>query len=249
MTAGEMLSLAAASARQQPDTIGTGRYQYVETDSRYLRTTVSASGSRSVLVPVHRQQWIAADGSGRLRTRRGVPRPPSTGGDQAGREADEECRSVTEDETFAPGGLHLMWQPDSLSDDPATLRGQLALGRTDLRPAVVLDAVRSLYNEQPIAPAVRAAALCVVADLPELWHDTDEADDSKGISVGIESDHAGLPTRYVMIFDRVDGQLLSSQQVLTTSAGKLAVPIPSVISHTDYLRSARSDTTEAAGSV
>ncbi len=44
------------------------------------------------------------------------------------------------------------------------------------------------------------------------------------------------PARYLMIFDPVTGQLLDSEQILTTSAGRLNVAIPAVISYTVYLQ-------------
>lgn len=239
-SAREALLKAAASAGRQPDNIGTGKYLYVETQGWYLNTRVSGKVVRSAVIPVRRRQWIAADGSGRIDS---APLPPyfPSARDREAWLADGQPSPQASTDNFGPGGLGLMWPPDSLSADQATLTKQLEQGHpVDLGPAETLVAVSDLYNEQPVPPAIRAALLRIVANLPGLSYDgmtTDRAG-RKGIGVSLVS-ALGLPTRYIMIFDPVTGQLLDSEQVLTTSAGQLNVPIPAVISYTVYLRSDR----------
>jgi hypothetical protein len=244
VSAREVLEKAASSAQRQPDRAGAGRYQYVETRGWYLNTAISARAARSAVIPVIRRQWIAADGSGRIITRPGSPWFPSAESRRAWHEAGD-ARPRPADQTYGPGGLSFMWRPGSLSSDPAVLRRQLAEGHpASLGPAETLVAVGDLYGEQPVDPAIRAAVLRVIAALPGLRYDgtaTDRAGRT-GIGVSVESDLSGLPTRYIMIFSPGTGQLLDSEQVLTTSAGKLGVPIPSVIAYTIYLSSGRTHT-------
>src|SRR5450755_545697 len=159
VSAREMLLKAAASAEGQPDAIGTGKYQYVETQGWYLNTSVAQQGTRSAVIPVLRRQWIAADGSGRTDT---TPQPayfPSASDRQAWENAGHPGPTASS-ETHALGGLHLMWQPGSLRPYQTTLKGQLEVGHpADLGPAETLVAVSDLYGEQPVPPAVRAAVL------------------------------------------------------------------------------------------
>lgn len=53
----------------------------------------------------------------------------------------------------------------------------------------------------------------------------------------VDSDYTGLPTRYIQIYDPDDGRLFATEDVLTADAGKLNVPIPSVISYETFLES------------
>lgn len=78
----------------------------------------------------------------------------------------------------------------------------------------------------------------------ELLGETVDREGRPGIAVGIESAGSGLPTMHTLIFDPLDGRLLSEEQVLTRTAGALGVPVPSVISYTlheDHVRVASLD--------
>ena len=65
------------------------------------------------------------------------------------------------------------------------------------------------------------------------------------LAVAVDSARHGLPTtRYTMLIDASTGAVLGFEQMLTESAGKLNVPIPSVIGY-DLHQSA--DRTDAMG--
>jgi hypothetical protein len=55
------------------------------------------------------------------------------------------------------------------------------------------------------------------------------------------------PTHFVLVFDPGTGQLLDSEQVFTTTAGKLHVTVPCVAAYTVYLRAGRSDSLSLPG--
>lgn len=224
MTASEILLAVAANAERRSGNTGTGRYLFVEIRGWYLNTTVVAGVGRSMMVEVHRRQWIAADGSGRIM---------SVWGKTAHDDGHEEDRE------FGPGGLHLRWWPDTLSGHPGELRNQLLAGRRDGAPARVLKAVAELYDEQPVAPAVAAAALRVVADLPGLH--LDETAAQPGVQVSLSSDEEDSSWRYVLVFDEDTGLLISSEQVLTRSTGYLANSVPCAVSRRFYLAAARTN--------
>jgi hypothetical protein len=124
------------------------------------------------------------------------------------------------------------------------VRRQLAVGHpSSLGPAETFVAVSDLYNEQPVGPELRAAILRLLATLPGLRYDGTTVDRAgrNGFAISTESDLSGLPTEYLLVFDPATGQLLDSEQILNKSAGKLGVPIPSVIAYTVYLDSRRTN--------
>jgi hypothetical protein len=224
VTASEILLAVAANAERRSDNTGTGRYLFVESQGWYLNTTVAAGVGRSMIVAVHRRQWKAADGSGRIM---------SVWGKTLHDDGHEE------DDEFGPGGLHLRWWPDTLSSNPGELRHQLMVGQRDDTPARVLKAVKELYDEQPVAPVVAAAALRIVADLPGLHLDETAAE--PGVRISLSSDEDDSSWRYVLVFDEDTGLLISSEEVLTRSTGHLANSVPCVVSRKIYLNAARTN--------
>jgi hypothetical protein len=84
--------------------------------------------------------------------------------------------------------------------------------------------------------------LSTVPGLTVLGQVTDRAGRS-GVGFAVESDYSGLPTRYTVIIDPDDGRLLDCEETLTTTAGNLNVPIPSVISYTVLVSSRYTPTT------
>ncbi|WP_203888102.1 RNA polymerase sigma factor [Planotetraspora kaengkrachanensis] len=65
-----------------------------------------------------------------------------------------------------------------------------------------------------------------------------------GRAFSLDSDHGGLPNRKTLIVDPADGRIVDEEETLTETAGRLGVPIPSVISYTVYLEA---DTRPAPG--
>ena len=174
--------------------------------------------------------WTAGDGSGRTWTRVRVPlHLPDV-----------------DDSTRGPGAL--MWPLRSLPADDAALERTLAIGHpVENGPVERLVAVQDAYGQMPLPPAVRAAVLRFVAATPGIMltgRVTDRAG-RPGIAVSLDSDYSGLPTRYTLIFDEDDGRLLGDEEMLTTTAGKLNVPVPSVIGYTTYIDGHYTDSTQA----
>ena len=139
-----------------------------------------------------------------------------------------------------------MWPLRSLSTDDRILARQLELAHPpENGPAERLVAVEDAYAQMPLPPAVRAAVLRYLASTPGLTLTgavTDRAG-REGVAVSVESDHSGLPTRYTMIFSPDDGRLLASEDTLTTTAGQLDVPVPSVLSYSVTLAARYTDQT------
>lgn len=226
-----MLRTLAAQVRQLPRDDGHGRYANVTVREWSLWTRVDGRQVTSEVVPLERRSWIADDGSGRLSTT--VLRPGAS------------PRTTTE--VYGPGGLSMMWPAGSLSGDPRTLAEQLGRGHpAGNGPAERLVAIEDAYQAMPLGPSVRAALLRYLADTPGLLLTGQVSDrvGRPGLAVSIDSDYSGLPTRYTLIVDTTTGALIDSEETLTSSAGKLNVTIPAVISYTVFLGSRYTSRTE-----
>jgi hypothetical protein len=218
----------AAGVQGRSDDTGTGRYAHVTVSSWNLYTRIDNQQVTSTVVPRLRDTWTAADGSGRLRVTT----------DRPGR------RPRVDDSTEAAGGLGLMWPLGSLSADDVTLAEQLAAGHpAGNGPAERLVAITDAYLQMPIPPAVRAALLRYLAATPglRLLGDVVDRNGRSALGFAVDSAYSGLPTRYTLVFDPHDGRLLDSEQMLTTTAGRLNVPIPSVIGYQLFLSAGYTD--------
>lgn len=227
-SASTMLRGIADRTEQRHDPVGQGNYTMVEIQSWDLFTRVDGQQASSTVIPQVTRTWRAIDGSGRVETIALTP----------------EGRQHTL-QTYQPGQLATMWAPGSLSDNPSVLARQLTQGHpTQNGPAERLVAVADAYRAMPLTSPVRAAMLRYLAATPGIaptGHTTDRAG-RQGIAFSVQSDLSGLPTRYTMVIDPATGSLLDSEQTLTTTAGKLNVAVPSVISYTLYLRSTYTNT-------
>ncbi|WP_051733382.1 hypothetical protein [Kitasatospora phosalacinea] len=136
-------------------------------------------------------------------------------------------------EAYAPG---LYREP--MPTNPALLRESLRRSTPAIDAASGADqALRGVLRSQALDPAQRAAVLRLIAGLPELRYEgsvTDRAGRS-GQAFSADSDGSGLPTRYTFIIEAATGRILGQEAMLTTRAGELNVPVPSVISYTAYL--------------
>jgi hypothetical protein len=205
-----------------PDDSGSGTVAHLRLADWSLWTTVDGERVTSEVVPQETEFWIAADGSGR--ERRSYQRP-----------GDDE---VVSEESYGPGGRSTMWPLGSLSSDPKALEQQLTqFHPVSKGPAERLVAVTDASRSMPLPPPVRAAMLRYLAGTPGLTiagYVTDRAG-RPGIGFHLDSAYSGLPTRYTVIIDEATGRVLANEDMLTTTAGMLNVPVPSVISYTVYL--------------
>lgn len=131
----------------------------------------------------------------------------------------------------------------------ATLQGPVPVTADGLRawlrsrtpgidgPLGASQAVHDLVTQRVLSPRQRAALLRLLADLPEVAVTGEVVDRAgrPGVAFSADSAAGGLPTRYTFIVDPVSGQLLGQEETLTESAGKLNVPVPSVIEYDAYL--------------
>jgi len=204
-----------------PDDTGSGRYAKTVNDGWALWTRVDGEQVSSEVVPETHTTWAAADGSGRSVSTRSGP------GDD----------SETVDERLSAGEHSFMWPLGSLSADDTELARQLEQSHPVVNGAAErLVAVTDLVAEQPLPPTVRAAVLRYLARTPGLTVDGIVSDRAgrRGVAMHLDTDMSGLPERRSLIVDSQDGRVLGSETTLTQDAGKLNVPIPSVISYTTF---------------
>ena len=223
-----LLEQIAARTAALPADTGTGRYAHLVTDGWSLWTTVDGKRVTSEVVPQSGESWTAEDGSGRVV------------------ETTEEPgeRPRREDTRYGPGEQYADPALRSLSADDDELRRQLEVGHPVANgPAERLVAVEDTVRAVPLQPAVRAALLRYLAatrGLSVTGAVTDRAG-REGIAFSLDSDYSGLPTRYTVVVDPGDGRVLASEDTLTTTAGQLDVPIPSVIGYEVHLSADYSD--------
>lgn len=196
-------NLATATRKQVIPAPGT--YQYTKIRSWSLYTSVAQGKAKSALVPSTQETWRATDGPGVSRT------TSSTG-------------------TVTHGPLPI--DNVKYSTDPIQLATQLAVGHpTSYGAAERITAVVDLILSHRVDPQLEAALLRVLARENGLVNQgvvTDRVG-RQGVAVGVDANLGGLPTRYSLIFDPTTGALLDYEEMLTTSAGQLNVPIPSVV--------------------
>ncbi len=224
-TAPQLLEEIATHAERAPDTLGEGPYLRVSAQEWALWSRIDGETVTSAVVP---QEWIAVrrrDGSGIERRTFTPPGQPTR----------------TESSTLEPGPLMF---PEPLPTESAALAARLEAGHPVANgPAERLVAIADLYREQPVRPKLRAALLRYLAQTPTLSVSGSVSDrlGRPGIAFSVTSDYSGLPTRSTLIVDPRTGTLLGSEETLTTSAGQLNVPIPSVIQYDAFRDSAFTD--------
>jgi hypothetical protein len=230
-----VLRALASDVRALPASAAAdGDIRYTRTSAWNLNTRVDGQMVTSVVLPEIRETWRAPDGSGRLRVAPDEPIYPSA---EARRDWSSGAPPLrVRDQQVGPGEIAAMY-PDDLSADPGLLRIELAAGHpVENGPYEALVAVADLYREQLPVADVRAAVLEVVAGTAglQLLGETVDRAGRAGLAVGVETADSGLPTLHTLIFDQTDGTLLAAEQTLTQTAGKLNVPVPSVIGYTLY---------------
>ncbi|HWS32557.1 MAG TPA: CU044_5270 family protein [Actinoplanes sp.] len=211
--------------------------EHLVVESWSLHGQVDGERVTSAVVPVVREVWRAADGSGRVVERYGAPVFRSEDGRRAWQQQGSPGADGKPRETVFPaGGFPGMWT-DRPPAEAAALATWLQTGHpAGNGPMETLVAITDLARERVLSPAERAAVVRVLAGVPGIASTgavTDRAG-RHGAAFSVVSDRSGLPTRYTLILDPADGRLLGYEQSLTTEAGKLDVIAPAVIGYEIY---------------
>jgi hypothetical protein len=192
--AATLTRLAAAAAQQPAQTVGPGQYAYSEFNARWQ----TCQGSDCVWEPVHRETWIAPDGSGRITETRG---------------------GYTWSEEFRPGEL-IQTDLSKVPTEEGALRSfieeRAAKADQPLEYEMFVrvgDLLRESFSS-PLAynsPDLRSALFKVAASLPgvQLLGDTTDESGRHGVAVG----YAYQGTLSELIFDPATSALLGEREV------------------------------------
>lgn len=214
-----LLTDLAAEAAHQPEPSGTGPYHFVHTRGWYLVTSSTTDGHEydARVEPVDRQQWIAANGPGRLRvTSNGAVQTPPSG-------------------DYAAGVL----RADFLTaDSVASLRAELnEAHRWPGTAAAWLGMIKETWNGQVVRPALQAAMLAGLAQQHGLVVEgktTDRAGRG-GIAISATGHRPGAPaTRYVLILDPHTGMALDYEEIALAAGGR-PIQVPATVGYTVWL--------------
>ncbi|PZS02417.1 MAG: hypothetical protein DLM56_12005 [Pseudonocardiales bacterium] len=212
-------------------------YRHFSLDTWALTTRINNQQVTSAVIPEHREVWIAPDGSGREVRHYLTPIFASSAAKQAWQRQGMPGSDTRTDTVTSPS-FSLIW-PQAAPTDPAALAKWLTRGHPVANgPAETIAAVTDLVKEQVLDPQQRAALLRVISKLPSLTYrgPVNDRAGRPGELFSLDSNYSGLPTRYELIVDKVDGRILGSDEVLPTTPGKLGVKIPAVIDYETYLQ-------------
>ncbi|RKF29297.1 CU044_5270 family protein [Micromonospora globbae] len=230
--------LAAVAAAQPMPPRPAGTVEHLESANWFLNSSISGGRTASAVVPQQWESWRSDDDAGRM-VRKDLP--PIFRSDVDRRQWQKwggRVDSSREVRDYAAGEFYRGFRGE-VPTDAGVLRDWLRAG-TSAPPAPVqyLEDVAQLAGIRLLNPAQRAAVLTLLADLPGIAAAgtvTDRAGRA-GEAFSITSDAHGLPAQYTVIVDPRTGTLLGYEEMLTTTAGKLNVTIPAVITYRSYLK-------------
>ena len=229
--------LADVAAASPPLPRPPGTVEHLRSASWGLNSAISGGATTSVVQPQERESWRTDDDAGRLITRNLPPAFQSEADRNTWLRKGGTEESQEEIINYRAGAFYESWKA-AVPTEADSLRRWLVVNRSEHdAPVQYLEDIAELASVRLLGPAQRSAALRLLADLPGVTVTgtvTDRAG-RRGDAFSMESDAHGLPARYTIIIDPVDGNLLGYEEVLTTTAGKLNVPIPAVISYRSYL--------------
>jgi hypothetical protein len=226
--------VAQAAAAQAPSNTSLP-YVYVKTRELPTETTVAGGEAWSVYEPKTQEEWIAEDGSGRVRT---VEDPPRWVGpkDREAWEAAGRVRFLAHgwashtDEEEVPAGHFHAWLGgggalSEIPTDPTALAAWLENRVKDPRADAgagngfsiavrTLTLVADLLNNPLATPELRAALYEAEGRIPGIEYLGEVTDQigRRGVAVGAESANSGAPTLYSLIFDPRTSQVLATQE-------------------------------------
>lgn len=217
-TAAELLHDLAAKTVHAPDPPGAGRYHYVHTSGSYLRIVhrVGRKGEDRAITGdfehMERQQWIAADGSGRLLV-------------------TQDGESIQPTGEYPPGRLTAAFV--TVTDGvTAELRGRNPKGST----AGAMRMFSEIWNNQVVPPALQRLLLLDLAGYPELSVENVESDGARGSTVAVGLLDRERHTGFRLVFDDRTGALTGAE-VTALDGAAVPVPTPATVSSTHWLLS------------
>lgn len=229
--------LADIAAAAPPPARPPGTVEHLRSANWFLHSAISGGNTTSVVSPEEWESWRTDDHGGRRVQRVLPPTFQSEADRQAWLRGGGKVESRQEI-TDSPAGQFYAGWAGRLPTDSTTLRRWIDANSGEREaPVQYVEDVAELAGVRLLGPTERAAVLRLLAELPGMTVAGTVVDRAgrTGEAFSIESDFHGLPTRYIIIVDPSTGGLLGYEEMLTTTAGKLNVRIPAVISYRSYL--------------
>jgi hypothetical protein len=249
------------AGEKQP--VGASGYLYTKTDRMSLNLHFDATRGDplAALVSKTSSEWIAADGSGRLRETTGEPiylnERSRSGWDPA------ILRGILHEFNLDFGPRQLRFDDLSgLPTDPAVLAGVIreraergfyrgsfqvftqlwvppygSIATDVSLPHAMFFTIGNMLRQQSAPPAVRAALYRVAAGIPgvELLGRVHDRAGRPGVAVAMTSAYTGLKQRHVLILDERTSALLADEDVLLEAPKWMDAKPPLVVGYTTYL--------------
>lgn len=214
-------------ARRQPPPAGSGPFAYIHTQGWYLYTSQMTDGRTldSRIEVSDRELWLAPNGAGRIEETR------------AGQRTSVSAR-------YEPGGLAPWTAP---AGPVAGLQDRLVDQNPGRNPADWVSAVKDIWNNQAVSPALQGALLNILATQPGLHLDGTVTDRAGRRGIVVSADGAapgnGPRTRRVLILNPDTGMLLGFEEI-ALEAGGLPIKAPATIGYTLWLSSGHTNNTD-----
>ncbi|MFB9179547.1 CU044_5270 family protein [Dactylosporangium sucinum] len=222
------------NVRRLPGDTTASSVNHVRMRSWGLSFTASEDTNWSAIVPFETRNWLAADGSGRTDIA-WLP-PERTWPDPLPAEHRAELPTGTSIERQGAGG-HRPAVAGPPATDPARLGEQIyAVQPEQNGPKSVVRGIADVCRDWYLPPAVRIAALRLLAGLPELVLAGETVDRGGRAGVAFAVEQGGQ--RDLLVVDRRTGVVLSHELVYTRDPGRLGyLTYPAVATYVLFLES------------
>jgi hypothetical protein len=238
-------NLAAAAAAQPA--AAELPFLYLRTRSVSVNTAVAKGQAWSVYDSELREEWSAADGSGRVRVEEEAPAFVGAG-DRAAWEAagrpsflPDGFTATDSEQTIPAGGID---DASDLPTDPDALAEQLRAEAEETHKSApvaarMLELIAEDLRNPAVGPEQRAALYRAAQQVPgiEYFGATTDLEGRDGLAVGVTSSYTGGPTRSLLIYDPQSAEALAYETEASDPAGYADSEGPLVISATVFLDS------------
>lgn len=221
-----------------------GPYEYTKAWGWALNTAGDMPGGvANAAVPEETESWVTGDGSGRRRIVYGEPIFPNPDQEKDARDAQLIAGKKIEDTEYGPGKFPApeseAWRDVApFSTKPKELARQLGEvnWESGLLVQGVADMLRYVGRSGPVDPALRAAALEVLAESQDVSVSTTTTwQGQKVIAVTQEETWKGSTSRQSILFDPRTGNLVGSEEALLGNARALRIKVPATTSVSEVL--------------
>ncbi|HEY6761851.1 MAG TPA: CU044_5270 family protein [Baekduia sp.] len=242
-TAQAVLLDLARAARSQPDGMpGPEQYFFVRSLTTRLQSGRPPTARNTSVVTYDRRLWTSPTAPGRL-YETPITTQPLLGGKVTQMRSPQAPQRLPELDGYRVG--HVKLTRGELLTFPASPRAIVARMRKAAPRATtaqLFDGITGSLREQPAPPALRAALLKALADLPgvRLIGATKDPRGRRAVAIGLQGDGG---TRTELFLDPKTSDLLAEREVLTDPDAHEHSPLPAgtTLSSTVYLRRAPVD--------